>query len=1223
MNSPAPAKRFASFLLCLVFLSFLTCSTCAQTFSEPGFAVESVTTLPAYKPVGLAFAPDGRMFIWQENGIVRIYKNGVLLPTPFLDISARVNTVNDRGLMGLAFDPNFATNGYVYLYYTYEPNGNPNDVQPKTARLTRVKADPANPDVMLANSEVVILGSSTTAPCPENTDCISSDSDSHLGGTIRFGPDGKLYLSTGDGANYNFADPLALRAQNLNSLNGKIIRINPDGTAPSDNPFYNGNANAVRSKIYAYGLRNPFRFAIHPTTGDVLIGDVGWATWEEVNRGRGGNFGWPCYEGNNAQPEYQALSPGVCGALPSSALTRPLYLYLHSEGQAIIAGTVYNGTQFPAAYRGNFFFADYSSRWIKRLVFDAQGNFSSVQPFASFVGGTVSLEQGPDGSLYYIVLETGQVRRIRYASAPVAVATATPATGASPLAVSFSSAGSSDPNGLTLSYLWDFGDGTTSTSANPVHTYTAATYTVFTAKLTVTNTANGTASTTVNVSVGNRPPVATITTPANNTVARPGETVTYTGTASDPDETLSANAMSWQLLLHHDDHVHPYQTVTGASGSFVVEDHGAGTFYYEILLTVTDSRGATNTKAVNVNVSSPTATTYLSDLNWLSATNGWGPVEKDRSNGELGATDGRTITLNSVTYPKGLGVHANSELRYALNGAYRTFAAEVGVDDEVGNSGSVVFQVYADGALLYDSGVLNGFSDAKSLSVDVTGKNELRLVVTTSGDNDWYDHADWANARLLSSGATNTPPSVSLTAPVNNATFTSPANITLTANAADSDGTVSKVEFYQGTTLLGTDTTSPYSFTWSNVTAGNYALTARAFDNGNASTTSSVVNITVNPPANTPPSVSLTAPANNATFTAPANFILTANASDSDGTMARVEFYQGTTLLGTGTTSPYSFAWNNVAAGNYALTAKAFDNSGATTTSSTVNITVNPAANAAPTTSISSPANNATFTAPASITINANATDTDGTIAKVEFYQGTTLLGTDTTTPYSFSWANVPAGSYALTVKATDDRGAVTTSSIVNVTVNGPASGLPAPWQKQDVGAVAAPGEAGFASGVFTVKGSGADIWDFADAFHFVYQPLARDGEIVARVTSIENTHVWAKAGVMIRASLTASAPYAMMMVTPARGGGYQWRYFNNGNSGSRIDSRARTPYWMRLVRQGNTLTGYASTDGVTWSLWQTQTIPNLPATVYIGLAVSSHNNGVLSTATFDNVVVR
>ncbi|MBS1811906.1 MAG: PQQ-dependent sugar dehydrogenase [Acidobacteria bacterium] len=1128
MFSHALAKSFAL----VVFSLFLLCNTTtitAQTFSDPGFASDLVATLPVYKPVGLTFAPDGRMFIWQENGIVRVYKNGVLLTTPFLDISSRVNAVGDRGLMGLALDPNFATNGYVYLYYTYEPNGNPNDVGAKTLRLTRVKADPANPDVALANSETVILGSSTTAPCAQNTDCISSDSDSHIGGTLRFGLDGKLYLSTGDGASYSFEDPLALRSQSLSSLNGKILRINTDGTAPSDNPFYDGT-NSVKSKIYAYGFRNPYRFAIHPTTGEVLVADVGWAAYEEVNRGRGANFGWPCFEGDSPQVSYQSKFPSTCGAIPASSVTKPIYFYGHSVGQAIIGGPVYSATQFPAAYRGNMFFSDYSSQWIKRLVFDASGNVSNVQTFATGTGGIVSMEQGRDGALYYIVLETGQVRRIRYASAPTAAITATPTTGASPLAVSFSSAGSSDPNNLALTYLWDFGDGTTSTQANPVHTYTSATYTTFTAKLTVTNSSNGTASATVTVSVGNRPPVATITAPTNGTVARPGDTITYRGTASDPDETLSANAMSWQLLLHHDDHVHPYQAVTGASGSFVVEDHGAGTFYYEILLTVTDSRGATNTKSVNVNVaSSNTSTmTYLSDLNWASATNGWGPVEKDRSNGEQGATDGRTIALNGVTYQKGLGVHANSDVRFALNGAYKTFAADVGVDDEVGSYGSVVFQVYADGTLLYDSGTMLGSSATKQLSVDVTGRNELRLFVSTAGDNDWYDHADWANARLLTGATQNTPPTVSLTAPVNNASFTAPANITITANAADSDGTISRVEFYQGSTLIGTDTSSPYAFTW-----------------------------------------------------------------------------------------------NSVGAGNYTLSAKAFDNSGAATTSGTVNITVNAPSNAAPSASITAPTNNAVFTAPASITINANAGDSDGMVAKVEFYNGSTLLGTDTLAPYSFTWANVAAGTYALTVKATDDRGAVTTSSVVNITVNAPVSGLPAPWQKQDVGGVGVAGDTTYANGQFTLKGSGSDIWDFSDSFHFVWQPLARDGEIVARVVNVQNTDAWAKSGVMIRSSLAANAPYAAMLITPSRGLSYQWRYFINGNSGSQNSSAATVPRWVRLVRQGENLSGYTSTDGVTWTLLQTQTIPDLPGTVYIGLAVTSHNNGMLCTATFDNVVVK
>jgi glucose/arabinose dehydrogenase len=242
--SHAPAKSFASLFFFLFLFSF---PLSAQTFIDPGFTSQLVTTLPAYKPVGLTFAPDGRMFIWQDNGIVRLYKNGVLLPTPFLDISARVNIVGDRGMLGFALDPNFATNGFVYVYYTYEPTGNPNDVGARTGRLTRFRVDSANPDVTLPGSETILLGSLSTTPCAENSDCIGNDSDAHIGGTIRFGPDGKMYVSIGDGAAYSFEDPLALRSQNLNSFNGKILRLNLDGTAPSDNPFYDGNPNSVRS----------------------------------------------------------------------------------------------------------------------------------------------------------------------------------------------------------------------------------------------------------------------------------------------------------------------------------------------------------------------------------------------------------------------------------------------------------------------------------------------------------------------------------------------------------------------------------------------------------------------------------------------------------------------------------------------------------------------------------------------------------------------------------------------------------------------------------------------------------------------------------------------------------------------------------------------------------------------------------------------------------------
>ena len=280
--------------------------------------------------------------------------------------------------------------------------------------------------------------------------------------------------------------------------------------------------------------------------------------------------------------------------------------------------------------------------------------------------------------------------------------------------------------------------------------------------------------------------------------------------------------------------------------------------------------------------------------------------------------------------------------------------------------------------------------------------------------------------------APNVPPTVSLTNPASGATFSAPAAITLTASASDVDGTITKVEFYQGATLLETVTTAPYQYTWSNVTAGNYSLTAKATDNNGGGTTSSAVSITVNP--NVPPTVGLTSPAGGANFSAPAAITLTASASDVDGTITKVDFYRGSTLIDTDTTAPFQITWSNVAVGSYSLTAKATDNSGGVTTSGAVSITVNP--NVPPTVSLASPASGATFVAPATITLTANAADSDGTITKVDFYRGSNTLGTDTTAPYEYTWSNVAVGSYSLTVKATDSSGGVTTSSAVSITVN-------------------------------------------------------------------------------------------------------------------------------------------------------------------------------------------
>ncbi len=603
----------------------------ADSFTDSGFATERVATVPPYTLVGMAFAPDGRMFVWEKNGVVRVVKNGQLLPTPFIDLSAKVNTFDDRGFWGLAFDPQFASNGRIYMTYTFENAGDPNSSAPRTARLTRVTADPANPDTALPGSEVVILGSVGNPPCtalPASADCIASDSGSHTLGALHFAADGTLFVGVGDGGD---GDANSLRAQNLDSPNGKILRIRTDGSAPSDNPFYDGT-NSWRSRVWLYGVRNPFGFTLQPETGEIWFGDVGEHTWEEVDHGgAGANFGWPCYEGNNPMPFFQNNYPQLCGGL--TGVTPPFHTYDHSVGSAVIGGPIYTGTAYPQQYRDSFFFADYTGNFIKRVVLDSAHHPVSVQTFATDVQNPVALTVGPDGMIYSLSFTTGEIRRIRY-DGPVAKAAATPTFGSSPLAVSFSSAGSSAPGGGSLSYLWDFGDGTTSTAANPSHTYTTATPRRFTARLTVSIPSGASSTDVVDVVVGSVPPTPTITAPQGGTTALPGETISYQGSATDPEDgVLGASALKWTVLLHHNTHVHTFVAGSGFGGSFQAEDHGdIGTYFYEIILEATDSTGLKSTTSVNVAVgndaSPPSAPTGLSatasagqvTVNWTAST---------------------------------------------------------------------------------------------------------------------------------------------------------------------------------------------------------------------------------------------------------------------------------------------------------------------------------------------------------------------------------------------------------------------------------------------------------------------------------------------------------------------------------------------------------------------------------------------------------------------------
>jgi sulfur relay (sulfurtransferase) complex TusBCD TusD component (DsrE family) len=275
-------------------------------------------------------------------------------------------------------------------------------------------------------------------------------------------------------------------------------------------------------------------------------------------------------------------------------------------------------------------------------------------------------------------------------------------------------------------------------------------------------------------------------------------------------------------------------------------------------------------------------------------------------------------------------------------------------------------------------------------------------------------------------------PIVSLSSPTEGQNYVAAATVTLAVDVAPAIGTTIKsVEYYRGTTRISRVTAAPYAYTWNNVAAGTYSLTAKATDSTGAATTSAARNITVK--ANQLPTVALTAPAAGQSYVAPATITLAADASDSDGSITKVDFYRGSTLIGTATSAPYTAAWNNAGTGTYSLTARATDDKGGVTTSAARSITVK--ANQAPTVALTAPTAGQTFIVPEAISLAADAADTDGTIAKVDFYRSSTLIGTATSAPYTITWNDAATGTYSLTAKATDDKGSTTTSASRSITV--------------------------------------------------------------------------------------------------------------------------------------------------------------------------------------------
>jgi beta-lactam-binding protein with PASTA domain/regulation of enolase protein 1 (concanavalin A-like superfamily) len=416
---------------------------------------------------------------------------------------------------------------------------------------------------------------------------------------------------------------------------------------------------------------------------------------------------------------------------------------------------------------------------------------------------------------------------------------------------------------------------------------------------------------------------------------------------------------------------------------------------------------------------------------------------------------------------------------------------------------------------------------------------------------------------------------------------------------------------------------------------------------------------------NVAPSVTLTSPVPGATFEEPANVSLEANASDPDDGVASVEFFADSTSVGTSTSAPYALAWTNALAGQHSITAIATDARGATTTSAPVLILVVTGHVVVP--AVTGMTQSAAVTAvtaagllPGAVTTANSATVVSGRVISQTPASGTSVPpGTAVALVVSIGPANVTvpnvvglsqgAASAAIT-GAGLNLGAVTTANsatvvsglVISETPPGGAgvppgtavalivslgpvvdASLPAPWLTEDVGFVGVAGAASLtaATGTYSVSGAGADIWGSADAFRYVYQLLTGDGQIVARVASVQNTAAWVKVGVMIRADLTPGSPQGMMMVTPGKGNHFQRRLLPGGSSISTAGAVVTAPYWVKLTRIGSIVTAYQSADGTAWTIAGSATIV-MPPGVLVGLAVSSHSSTTRATANFDQVWV-
>ena len=661
-------------------------------------------------PTAVRFAPDGQVFVAQKSGrILRFDSVDDDNPKLFADLRKQVYDNGDRGLLGLAVDPQYPTRPYVYALYTFDhvlgedapgsfprwgkgPNydgdpcpmsGSPGvDACPVSGRLTRLTAEGGG-----AGTEKVLI-----------EDWCQQDSSHSIGG-LQFGPEEALFASGGEGASFIEPDygqygwphknqcgdppggeglelPTAeggsLRSQDLftpypadpTGLAGTVIRVDPDtGAGLPGNPRYS-SLDANERRIIAYGFRNPFRFAIDADREEIFINNVGNGTDEEIDRvglipSAPYNSGWPCYEGDHRNPDFNNLNIDLCEDLYAQpgAASPPFYSYRHDEGavpgdpcpgwsgSAITGSAIYPGGTFPEEYDGALFFADAVRGCIYVIAPSGPGEGPDPATARTFLadGGAYTgadIEIGPDGNLYYLSLFADEaVHRITYdPTVPVAKLSADKEWGALPLEVAFDASDSVDPGGNGLSYSWDLdGNGSFETDGGAAQTRTYTTAVNRTISVRVENLAGETSTDKITIYPGDSPPAVSIDSPAASLTWGVGQQIGFSGSAvADsgqgaaiaPDGPgASLEGLSWRTKILHcpadeaNCHAHPLPDFNEtAGGTLTAPDHNLPS-RLRFELTATDSRGLSATKTVEIN---PRAATLTAVSNPPGATLGIG-----------------------------------------------------------------------------------------------------------------------------------------------------------------------------------------------------------------------------------------------------------------------------------------------------------------------------------------------------------------------------------------------------------------------------------------------------------------------------------------------------------------------------------------------------------------------------------------------------------------------